>query len=529
MRLHRAPGPRRRIPVATLTVLAAALVVTSCTSGSAPASAPSTTSSTPSSTGTTPAAGRTRPNIVFVLTDDLSWNLMTEQFAPHIMDLARRGMTFDHFFVPDSLCCPSRATIFTGLYPHDTHVETNYPPDGGFQKFQEEHLDQRTYAVDLHGNGYQTSMLGKYLNNYGDPMNPSSAPVPPGWTDWHVSNSTGYGEYDFRQNDNGAFNTYTGNDNYGVDVINRQTQQFIQKNTHQPFALEVATYAPHQPYVPATRNANDFPGLTEPRDPSFDAQNQNPPAWLGVRGPLHPKQIENIDESYRKRAQTVEAIDKLVADTEATLRANGLLDKTYFVFSSDNGYHLGQHRMIRGKKTAFDTDIRVPLIVAGPGVRHGVTDHHVVESVDLAPTFAELTGTTRHQPFEGHSFTPLLHPTTRDPHWRTVALLEHKRHGFNPTDPDNDGGKKDDPTTYEGIRISADHLPHFHGHLEAVYVEYADAQHETEFYDIAKDPYEIDNTTGKLTDAQRSELHKTIADLQRCHTATTCWSAALPR
>ena len=88
----------------------------------------------------TAAPAATRPNIVFILTDDLSWNLVNEQFAPHIVQLERNGETFNHYFVADSLCCPSRSTIFTGLFPHDTHVVTNLPPNGGFQKFQSQDL-----------------------------------------------------------------------------------------------------------------------------------------------------------------------------------------------------------------------------------------------------------------------------------------------------------------------------------------------------------------------------------------------------
>jgi N-acetylglucosamine-6-sulfatase len=510
----------RKINVVSVVAFVAAIVAASCSSGS------KSSTSTAATAAHTPVS---RPNIVFILTDDLSWNLVNDQIAPHIMQLERRGETFDHYFVANSLCCPSRSTIFTGLYPHDTHVATNLPPDGGFQKFQSEDLAQRTYAVALQSAGYRTSMLGKYLNGYGDPMNPTSAPVPPGWSDWHVSNSTGYLEYNFRQNDNGTFNSYAGPDDYGVDVLNRGAQSFISKNATTPFAVEVATYAPHAPYVPATRNANDFPGLTEPRDPSFDAQNINPPAWLGRRQPLGPKQVANIDEVYRKRAQTVEAVDKLLADTEATLAAQHLTDKTYIFFSSDNGYHLGQHRLARGKQTVFETDIRVPLIVAGPGVPAGRTISRVVENVDLYPTFVQLAGATPASPVEGHSIVPLLQSPDHVPAWRTVGLLEHKHHVANPADPDNEGGAKNDPTSYEAIRISTKHLAHFDGPVEAVYVEYADPAHETEYYDISKDPYEIDNTANQLTPAQRDELHRILAGLEDCHTENSCWSAAQPR
>jgi N-acetylglucosamine-6-sulfatase len=230
-----------------------------------------------------------RPNIVFVLTDDLSWNLIDERFAPHIVDLQRRGMTFDHYFVSDSLCCPSRSSIFTGLFPHDTQVFTNMPPFGGFAKFQAQGLDKRTFATALQPRGYATSMLGKYLNGYGDPsMNAFSAPIPPGWTDWHVSNVTGYPEFNYLLNDNGAYTRYGGRtgacgitgtpNNYGVDVLGSKAQSFIAQSKGKPFVMEIATFAPHAPYTPAPRNACDFPGLKQPRDPSFDTNNVNPPA-----------------------------------------------------------------------------------------------------------------------------------------------------------------------------------------------------------------------------------------------------------
>ncbi len=528
----RQQGRRRSAIVAAAIGLGLAVLAGACSSGrSSSSGAPGT-----SPTSAVGVAGSSRhPDIVFILTDDLSWNLITPEIAPHIVELERRGETFDHYVVADSLCCPSRSTIFTGLYPHDTHVVTNLPPDGGYSKFRSEHLDTRTYAAALHDAGYRTSMLGKYLNGYGtkngddhagQAMTPTGAPVPPGWTDWHVSNNTGYAEYDFLLNDNGTINRYTGDDDYGVDVINRDTQSFITANHDAPFVVEAATFAPHAPYTPATRNADDFPGLTEPRDPSFDAQNVDPPTWLGQRPPLRPKQVDTIDASYRKRAQAVESVDKLLADTEATLAEEHLTDDTYIVFSSDNGYHLGQHRLARGKQTAFDTDIRVPLIVAGPGVPHAATMHQVVQNTDLAPTIEQLAGVTGPAAVDGTSIEPLLHPRTTTPWWPTVALVEHQG-GDSSTDPDFEGGGSN-PTTYEAIRISAAHLPGFTGPVEATYVEYADPQHELEFYDLATDPYELTNAAAQLTAAQRTELHEVLTHLVGCHTAATCTSARRP-
>jgi N-acetylglucosamine-6-sulfatase len=485
------------------------------------------------------AAKPKRPNVVFILTDDLSWDLVKARFAPHIARLRKRGETFTRYFVSDSLCCPSRSSIFTGLFPHDSKVFTNGGTDGGFAKFQSQGLDKRTFATAIQPAGYLTSMLGKYLNGYGDPqMAPQATPVPPGWSDWHVSNATGYAEFNYLLNDNGAVHFYGGPtgtcgatgtpDNYGVDVLNADARSFIQRAGSKPFVMEVATFAPHAPYTPAERNACDFPGLTAPTDPSFDRNNVDPPNWLGHRKPLTGKQIAHIDLEYRKRAQSVEAVDKLLADVESTLRAEHRLNNTYIVFSSDNGYHLGQHRLLRGKQTAFDTDIRVPLIVAGPGVPHGKTVRKVTQNVDLYPTFVQLAGSKPAKVVDGHSLVPLLHPGKNAPRWRTAALVEHHGPDTNVADPDFEAGKGGgNPTTYEAMRISTRELTGFRGPVEAVYVEYADG--EREYYDIRKDPFERHNVASHLTARQKRTLHHALAALQRCRGASSCWKAGLPR
>jgi N-acetylglucosamine-6-sulfatase len=190
---------------------------------------------------------------------------------------------------------------------------------------------------------------------------------------------------------------------------------------------------------------------------------------------------------------------------------------------------MGQHRLLRGKQTAFDTDIKVPLIISGPGVPHGRVVPQVAQNVDLYPTFVQLAGPASSTPVDGHSLVPLLHPPKIRPAWRTVALVEHLGKASSPGDPDFDDGKAGgDPTTYEAVRISAKHLPGFVGPVEAVYVEYQDASHELEYYDIRKDPFDIHNIASTLTPAQKNELHKILSGLENCHSARSCWAAGLP-
>src|SRR5579859_1359460 len=196
-------GGRHVSRIALAALLAATLAAGAVAVTSAASSPPRPT--------TRPAArASARPNIVFILTDDLSWNLISRRLTPHIFALERQGGTFSHYFVADSLCCPSRSSIFTGLLPHDSKVFTNFGPDGGYHRFQAEGLYRRTYAVAVRARGYRTAMMGKYLNGYGTPtMTATTAPIAPGWSDWHVAGN-GYLEFDYTLNDNGRFNFYGG-------------------------------------------------------------------------------------------------------------------------------------------------------------------------------------------------------------------------------------------------------------------------------------------------------------------------------
>ena len=124
--------------------------------------------------------------------------------------------------------------------------------------------------------------------------------------------------------------------------------------------------------------------------------------------PLSRADIDAIDRDFRKRAQSVLAVDRMVGDLQTAVATSGEAQNTYFVFSSDNGYHMGEHRLRPGKMTAFDTDIHVPLVVTGPGVVHGRTRDEVVENVDLCPTFAEFAGVAIPATADGHTLVALL-------------------------------------------------------------------------------------------------------------------------
>jgi N-acetylglucosamine-6-sulfatase len=458
------------------------------------------------------AKAASRPNIVFILTDDLSNDLIP--YMPQVQALEARGMTFDDYFVSDSLCCPSRASIFTGNFPHDTGVFSNVGPDGGFHVFYDRGEEQSTFNVALQLAGYRTAMMGKYLNGYG--AGPSQSPVPntyvpPGWDQWDVA-GWGYPEFNYTLNENGKLHRFGHQpQDYLTDVLARKGVDFIDSSavTGQPFFLELATFAPHRPYTPAPRDANLFPGLTAPEPPNFDVLPTDPPGWLAGHPPLTAKQIEKINHVFRLRVQAVQSVDDMISDIEAALAAHHMLNNTYIVFSSDNGLHTGEYRLMPGKLTAFDTDIRVPLVVDGPHVPAGKTSDAMTENIDLAKTFTAIGGTTL--PGDGHSLMALLEGE-QPADWRNAILVEHHGPDVGKNDPDAQDPTSGNPTTYEAMRTH-----------RFLYVEYADGEHE--FYDLVKDPYELDNIYGALTSAERASLQAELMRLEHCHTGTTCWAA----
>jgi N-acetylglucosamine-6-sulfatase len=458
-------------------------------------------------------AQSSRPNIVFVLTDDLSTNLV--RFMPHVLAMQRQGLTFNDYFVSDSLCCPSRSSIFTGNLPHDTKVFDNVGRQGGFRQFFDRGEEQHTFAVALQRAGYNTALMGKYLNGYGQQK--GSVPglpftyVPPGWSEWDVG-GWGYPEFNYILNENGAVHTYGSRpQDYLTDVLAHKGVDFINSSAAEgkPFFLELSTFAPHSPYTPAPRDSGDFPGLQAPRPASFDTLPTNAPAWLASRPPLTADQIDRINDVYRLRAQSVQAVDQMIGQIEATLAADGLSDNTYLVFSSDNGLHTGEYRLMPGKMTAFDTDIHVPLIVSGPGIPPATTTNAMTENVDLARTFAQIGGTD--VPSDGQSLVPLFGGLT-PASWRNAVLIEHRGPDLRPDDPDFQQSASGNPTTYEAMRTD-----------EFLYVEYSDG--EREFYDLRSDPFELHNLAANLTPVQLAQLHAELLDLEICHGGQQCWAA----
>jgi len=446
------------------------------------------------------------PNIVFILTDDLAVDLV--QYMPHVQAMQKAGTNFANYFVTDSLCCPSRSSIFTGRFPHDTGIFRNTGDDGGFMAFHARHHERSTFATALQAAGYRTAMLGKYLNGY----QPRKDPPEPGWNLWAVAGN-GYPNFNYDINLDGNI-VHHGKDpsDFLTDVLSDIATGFIRQSGGTAFMIEIATFSPHAPYTPAPRDADAFPGLAVPRTPAFNMPPQpDEPGWLSKHGPLNPQQMASIDRDFRKRAQAVQAVDKMIGDLQAAVAAIGQEKNTYFVFSSDNGLHMGEFRLMPGKMTAYDTDIKVPLVITGPGVMAGRTVEEIVENIDLNPTFTELGSGTIAANVDGRSLVPFLRGQA-PAEWRKVALIEHHGPVRNLSDPDFQDIRSGNPTTYEAIRGPT-----------YLYVEYQDG--EKEYHDLRTDPDEMHNTYASLPQSEKTSLHTLLMGVQNCHDAQSCLAA----
>jgi arylsulfatase A-like enzyme len=464
------------------------------------------------------AAGK--PNILFVLTDDLDLGEIAQM--PTLQSkLVKQGVSFNDYFVSVSLCCPSRATTLRGQFAHNTGVKTNGGTNGGFSKAHSNGVESSTIATWMHEDGYRTALIGKYLNGY--PNTASDTYVPPGWDEWYSSvKGNPYSEYNYTLNENGSLVSY-GNKakDYGTTVYLKKAQQFMTRaaQAHQPFFAYLAVYAPHGPATPAPKDVDAFPGAVAPRPPNYDeADVSDKPAWLKAKPLLTPAQQAKIDTRYRKRIESLQAVDRGIGQLISTLKKNGQLSNTYIVFTSDNGFHLGNHRLPQGKQTAYEEDVHVPLVVRGPGVPKNVTRNHIVGNVDLAPTFAALGGATAPSFVDGRSFVPLLgaNPPAVNS-WRKAYLLEH----FTQTGPEAPGNGPMEPPDDENEHSAAEEafkegIPELHGIRTARYTYVELATGEKELYDHSVDPYELDNIAGIASPTLLPNLHAQLAALEAC-------------
>lgn len=461
-----------------------------------------------------------RPNIVFVLADDLDSTTMPFWKAmPKTRQLvANRGMEFRNSFVTNPVCCPSRVAALTGKYSHNTNAFDCTPPDGGYATFVESGAERDTMATRLQGAGYTTAFMGKYVNGYED--TPQAVPV--GWNEWFGLAGSFLDGYGYRANHNGKMETYGSRpSDYQTDVLAREARHFLgstEKHDKQPFLLYLSPSAPHAPIGAAPRDAkNRWNDAALPRLPNYDERDvSDKPSWLRLgKPPIGAKGTTDMTKRYRAAMGSLGALDDMVGSVAHKLRKDGEFDNTVFVFTSDNGNSYGAHRLVN-KQVPYEESIRVPLAIAGPSIRRG-TEDALVTNIDYEPTILELAGLDGSD-LDGRSLVPLLHGA--EVPWRDDFLIEYNGTYNSIYNVDtfaqvreitDRGASLLGPPTYRALRTKS--------HL---FVEwYRGPDHEYELYDLAVDPYQLENL---VSDQAGLDAHAVVvATLQaRLDQASTC-------
>lgn len=431
-----------------------------------------------------------RPNIVFVMTDD-----MRDDDLDHMpltrRQLADHGMEFTDAISPHPLCCPARASLVTGQYAQNNGVQHNRGPHGGFAALDPT-MEASSWFRDA---GYRTGFVGKFLNGYGPRHTP-----PAGWTSWDALSRKIYNYIDFTMSNDGRPQHFRGS--YATDVIAHRTEALVRRfsRSGQPFLIYSWHLAPHYRIGPEGRELppaaardrhrfrNAVPAATS-RRPMDRASVRTQPRYFQGRRPISGRALK---AEHRARLRALQSVDRAVDRLIRTLATEGVLDNTYVVFTSDNGFLLGEHRFI-GKNVLSDAALQVPLLVRGPGITGGTTSDLPVTLVDLPATFAALAGIAPHWSVDGVSLEPVLRGD--DQSFRDTTLVQT-------------GSEHGDGWAYRGVRTSR-------------YL-YALRGDEGLLYDRLLDPNE---TTNHFADpaygAVRDELERRRAVLVECR-ASAC-------
>jgi N-acetylglucosamine-6-sulfatase len=511
-----------------------------------------------------------RPSFVVIQTDDETLDQLYTVFnaggveipaMPNTLSMiAGRGETFNRYYVSYPLCCPSRVTLLTGRYAHNSNVRGNVQPNGGYSGFRARGAWSHNLATWLQGAGYRTIHIGKFLNGYGDPPYDNGTEVPPGWSAWHtVENAdTHHYYYGYELNDNGTIDGPFGDSGswdtreygerdyfgcptstieekpclYETDVFSRiASEELFGTSPEQPFYLQLDYTAPHGDFrrpagpEPAPRHYTLFDGAPYPhdREEGFNEGNVNDkPRFIREAPYLSPEEIHTYRVYYDKALASLRAIDDGVKTVLDTLGTEHRLRNTYVIFVSDNGFFYGEHRLTGGKFLAYEPSTHLPFLIRGPGIKPGTSTGELAANTDIAPTILELAGVKPDKSIDGTSLIPFL----RDPSLRTRRGILFE--SFVQTDDVEANGeptaqravsevrprrKKSGkakasivapPKDYEGIRLG----PY-------KYIEWPDG--EKELYDITKDPNELNNIVRVPNYFPiRAFLHAQLIRLEAC-------------
>jgi N-acetylglucosamine-6-sulfatase len=520
-----------------------------------------------------------RPNFVVIQTDDSTLEQLYAAWRPYpgapeirampnTLDLiAKRGATFNRYYTSYSLCAPSRASLLTGRYAHNED-KGNVEPDGGYTGFRSTPGWRHNVATWLQGDGYRTIHIGKFLNGYGEPPYSTAAEVPPGWSAWQsvINSDSDHFFYGYELSDNGVLEGPFGNSGswetreygerddpgcptapangkpcyYETDKFDElAVRELAATPPGKPFYLQLDETAPHGDFrrpagpEPPTRYYNLFDGapLPDNRAQGFDEGNvSDKPRFVREAPYLSLDEIHTYRVYYDKALASLRGVDDGVRDIVEELGALHRLRDTYILFTSDNGFFYGQHRLVGGKFLAYEPSTHLPFLIRGPGIRPGSESNELAANIDIAPTVLELAHVKPDRSVDGRSLFPFAH----DPSLitRRPVLFE----SFVETaDVEEDGGAAASvlgrtPSKAGGDARASIVAPpkNYYGIVLGPYkyIEWPDG--EKELYDLETDPYELNN---RVRDSNffpiRNFLHRELERLETC-SGKSCSEESLP-
>ncbi|KXS21503.1 Arylsulphatase [Gonapodya prolifera JEL478] len=448
------------------------------------------------------------PNIIFIITDDQDALYDSLEYMPLTQKhLVQKGANFVNHHVTTPVCCPSRTSVLRSQFVHNHNLTDVFPPHGGYTKFRKDNLDNDYLPLWLKKAGYQTFFTGKFVVEY---ALTNYKTVPKGWDVFDGLIWPWTFDYLFPvfSLDGGWPRIYWGA--HQSDVIIEKTESFLKtalKKKDQPFFIYTAPAACHTTIkvsalnftdpnaikvsapVPLPRHAHLFPNVTVPRTPNFNEPDfSKKPLWMLDIPLLSDHDIDRLDEAYRQRLRTLQGVDELVDKVVTLLEEAGELENTYIFYTTDNGYHLGAHRLGMGKEFPYEEDIRVPLIVRGPGIKMNTVVNDLTLHVDLAATFTALAGQGVPRISDGKPL-PLFDGFVAKAKERSVFPIEFWEEAL-----DELTGRRYPNNTWKAVKIETE---------SGTFKYVVRCSGDYELYDLRADPYEINNLLPPRTDPSR--------------------------
>jgi arylsulfatase A-like enzyme len=474
-------------------------------------------------------AAQERPNVIVVMTDDQRvWDMEAMPLTRRL--IGERGTTFENAVATYPLCCPSRSTFLSGQYEHNHGVLGNHAPEGGYAKFD----FSNALGVWLQAAGYRTAHVGKQLNEYGSPLQPDQDPVPPGYDDWFATRDpTTYSMYNYVVQDNGLRRPFGEMPaDYQTDVLVGRAVENIRAwaPADTPFFMHFAPSAPHWELYDsesgpraAPRHEGEFSGHPFHPRASFNERDvSDKPSVVHHYAAIDAELEQTISNDHRTRLASLLAIDEGVKRIVDELEQAGELDDTVIVFTSDNGYLHGEHRMPSEKVVPYEESIRVPLLMRGPGFPAGARRDQLIGNIDLAPTIVALAGAGAGRVMDGESLLPFA----RAPGHRAKRslVLEADFHqvpaSFAPFVPEY---HRETNVFYDGIRTNR--YKYVHWFLDVN----AEPANEEELYDLHADPFELDSLHASPRHAPlKKALKRELATFKGCSGANCRSSYVAP-